>query len=128
MAPYAISEYEYWERQEGWNGHRIWDETQKGGRACRRDKAKKIIWVSPELVFPILGAMSEFVQEVSDGKWIISKTSLFKPQEMIARAVAQFRSVESDPMQMGRSAGAYDALRIYPSTIVEVMRDMKGKT
>jgi hypothetical protein len=45
---------------------------------------------------------------------------------MIARAVAQFRSIDSDPMQMGRSAGAYDALRIYPATIVEVMQDMKA--
>jgi hypothetical protein len=28
-------------------------------------------------------------------------------------------------MQMGRNAGAYDALRIYPGTLVEVMRDMR---
>ena len=69
--------------------------------------------------------MSEFVEEASPNKWVISKPSLFKPTEMIARAVAQFRSVDSDPMQMGRSAGAYDALRIYPGTLVEVMRDMK---
>lgn len=126
IAPYAIEEYEFWERHEGWNGHHIWEETKKGGRAVRRDKAKKIVWVSPGLVFPVLGAMSEFVEEVSPGKWEISKPSLFKPTEMIARAVAQFRSVDGDPMQMGRSAGAYDALRIYPGTLVEVMRDMKA--
>jgi AIPR protein len=125
IAPYAIAEYEYWERHEGWNGHHIWDETKKGGRACRRDKANKIVWVSPGLVFPIVGAMSEFVEEKSPYKWKISKPGLFKPGEMITRAVAQFRGLDSDPMQMGRSAGAYDALRIYPSTIVEVMRDMK---
>jgi hypothetical protein len=125
IAPYAIAEYEYWERHDGWNGKYIWDETDKGGRACRRDKTKRIVWVSPGLVFPILGAMSEFVEEKAPGKWAISKPDLFKPVEMIARTVAQFRSVNSDPMQMGRSAGVYDALRIYPSTIVEVMRDMK---
>lgn len=126
MAPYAIEEYEYWERHDGWNGHRVWEETKKGGRACRRDKRTgRIVWVSPGLVFPIMGAMSEFVEETEPGKWRISKPSLFKPTEMIARAVAQFRSLDSDPMQMGRSAGAYDALRIYPSTIVEVMRDIK---
>jgi len=127
MAPYAIEEYEYWERHEGWNGQYIWDETKKGGRACRRDKSGKIVWVSPGLVFPILGAMSEFVEEKSN-KWLIYKPSLFKPTEMIARAVAQFRGVESDPMQMGRSAGTYDALRIYPATIVEVIRDMKKES
>ena len=125
IAPYAITEYAYWERHEGWNGHHIWDETKKGGRARRRDKDKKIVWVSPGLVFPILGAMSEFVEEKSPGRWAISKPKIFKPGEMIARAVAQFRGAESDPMLMGRSPGAYDALRIYPSTLVEVMRDMK---
>jgi len=125
MAPYAIEEYDFWESHESWNGHRVWEETKKGGRACRRDKRTgKIVWVSPGLVFPIMGAMGEFVEETTPGKWRISKPSLFKPTEMIARAVAQFRSLDSDPMQMGRSAGAYDALRIYPATIVEVMRDI----
>lgn len=125
IAPTAIAEYEYWENHEGWNGHRVWEETKKGGRACRRDRRTgRIVWVSPGLVFPIVGAMSEFVVQ-KDGEWTIDKPTLFKPSEMIARAVSQFRSVDSDPMLMGRSAGAYDALRIYPSTLVEVMRDME---
>lgn len=126
MAPYAITEYEYWEKHEGWNGHKIWEETKKGGRACRRDKAGKIVWVSPGLVFPLMGAMSEFVDRNGDNKWAIKKPQIFKPTEMVARTVAQFRALDSDPMQMGRSAGAYDALRIYPSTLVEVMKDMKA--
>ncbi len=127
IAPLAIEEYEYWERNESWNGHHIWEETNKGGRACRRDKTGKIIWVSPGLVFPIVGAMSEFVVEKPKGNWMISKPSLFKPADMIARAVSQFRGVNGDPMQMGRDVGVYDALRIYPGTIVEVMRDMKAE-
>jgi hypothetical protein len=45
---------------------------------------------------------------------------------MIARAVQQFRGKQSDPMQMGRDAGVYDALRIYPHTLVEVMKDVNG--
>lgn len=126
MAPHAISEYEYWERHEAWNGHKIWEETKKGGRACRRDKYGKIVWVSPGLVFPLMGAMSEFVEQLPSGTWAIQKPAIFKPGEMVARAVAQFRALDSDPMQMGRSAGAYDALRIYPSTLVEVMKDMKA--
>ncbi|MGC2301391.1 MAG: AIPR family protein [Acidobacteriaceae bacterium] len=127
IAPHAISEYEFWESHAAWNGHHIWDETKKGGRACRRDDNNKIVWVSPGIIFPIVGAMSEFVARDSSEKWKIAKPKLFKPQEMIARAVKQFRSVDSDPMQMGRSPGVYDALRIYPSTIVDVMREMKGK-
>jgi hypothetical protein len=126
IAPFAIEEFEYWSQHPSWNGHHIWDETKKGGRACRRDGNNKIVWVSPGLVFPILGAMSEFVEECAPGKWKIMKPKIFKPHEMVACAVKQFRGVSSDPMQMGRYAGAYDAMRIYPSTLVEVMRDIKN--
>ncbi len=125
IAPYAIREYGYWERHKAWNGHHIWDETKKGGRACRRDEQNKIIWISPGLIFPILGAMSEFVEEKAPGKWSIEKPDFFEPATMIGNAVAQFRNKGSDPMLMGRDAGVYDALRIYPSTIVKVIRDMK---
>jgi hypothetical protein len=124
IAPHAIAEYEYWESHEAWNGKRIWEETKKGGRACRREKSGHIVWVSPGLVFPIVGGMSEFVQKKEDGSWVIERPALFRPNEMIMRAVSQFRSVDGDPMQMGRSAGVYDALRIYPATIIEVMKDM----
>lgn len=125
MAPYAIEEYQYWERHPAWNGHNIWEETKKGGRACRRDKKTgKIVWVSPGLIFPILGAVSEFVTQTSPGHWTIDKPRLFKPAEMISKAADQFRNVDSDPMQMGRNAGVYDALRIYPGTIAEVIREM----
>jgi hypothetical protein len=51
---------------------------------------------------------------------------MFSDAEMITRAVAQFRTVNSDPMLMGRSAGVYDALRIYPSTIVSVMKQISA--
>lgn len=125
IAPQALQEYAYWERHHDWHGQRIWEETKKGGRACRRDPdTGKVAWVSPGLIFPILGAMSEFVVNVK-GRWMLKKPSLFKPSEMISRAVNQFRALSSDPMQMGRSAGAYDAVRIYPRTIVEVMRDIE---
>lgn len=128
IAPLAIKEYLFWEGHEAWNGNHVWEETKKGGRACHRDKTTgKIDWVSPGLVFPIVGAMSEFVEKNDSGIWYINKPALFKPAEMIARAVSQFRSVNSDPMQMGRSAGTYDALRIYPSTIVSVIREMKAE-
>jgi hypothetical protein len=128
IAPYALEENEYWEKHDAWNGQRVWEETKKGGRACRRDKNKRIIWVSPGIIFPIIGAMSQFVQEESPCEWRVVKPRIFKPGEMIASAIAQFRSdtVNSDPMLMGRSSGVYDALRIYPRTLVEVMSDMKA--
>ncbi|OFW28183.1 MAG: hypothetical protein A3H97_02555 [Acidobacteria bacterium RIFCSPLOWO2_02_FULL_65_29] len=125
IAPYAIKEYGFWESHDSWSGHHIWEETKKGGRACRRDDKNKIVWVSPGLLFPILGAMSEFVEQSSEGQWRIKKPKRFKPDEMIKRAVSQFRAHSSDPMAMGRSEAAYDALRIYPQTLVEVMREME---
>jgi len=123
IAAYAITENTFWETNESWNGHRLWEETKKAGRVCRRAKGGKIVWVSPALVFPILGAMSEFVQQGANGKWQIAKPNIFKPDEMVRRAVSQFRSYNSDPMLMGRNPAVYDALRIYPSTLIEVMRD-----
>ena len=126
IAPHALDEYDYWECHDAWNGHRVWEETKKGGRACRRNETGKVDWISPGLIYPIMGAMSEFAQKGSRKKWHIAKPSRFRPKEMVARAVAQFRAHDSDPMSMGRSAGAYDALRIYPKTLVEVLKDVAG--
>lgn len=125
IAPFAIREYKLWETSDAWNGHYVWSETKKGGRACRRDEDNRIEWVSPGLVFPILGAMGEFVVQTKDGEWRIKKPKQFKPEEMIKRCISQFRAHGSDPMAMGRSEAAYDALRIYPQTLVEVMREMQ---
>lgn len=127
IAPYAIKEYGFWESHDAWNGHHLWEETKKGGRACRRDNQNRIVWVSPGLLFPILGAMSEFIEKGNDGKWCIKKPKRFKSDEMIRRAVSQFRAHGSDPMAMGRSEAAYDALRIYPQTLVDVMREMENE-
>lgn len=123
IAPHALLEYSHWESHADWNGHKIWSETKKGGRAVKRDrKSGKIAWVSPGLIFPLMGAMSAFSVKKKNG-WELSKPSLFKESEMILRAVSQFRAHGSDPMLMGRSEAAYDALRIYPQTLVEVLRD-----
>ena len=125
IAPHALAEYEKWERHPEWNGHKIWSETKKGGRAVRRDKkTQKIIWVSPGILFPLMGAMSEFAAKDANGHWCLKTPSRFKEGEIIQRAVNQFRAFNSDPMYMGRSEAAYDALRIYPQTLVEVLREM----
>jgi AIPR protein len=125
MAGQSLREYQYWEQHPGWNGKQIWEETKKGGRAVRRDKNGKVVWVSPGLIFPIMNAISAFVVQDEEGKWKIDKPKLFKPDEMIRKAVAQFRALESNPMDMGRSESAYEALLTYPQTIAEVMRDFR---
>lgn len=126
MAPVAWREYTYWESHSGWNNKYIWEQTQKGGRVVRRDKKNKIVWVSPGIVFPVMKAMSAFVRQDSDGRWVLDKPSLFKPDDMIRRAVAQFRAHDSNPMDMGRSESGYEALLTYPETIVEVMKSAEA--
>lgn len=124
MAPYALLEYHKWEAHSAWNGHHIWDETKKGGRAVRRDPNNKINWVSPGIIFPLLAAQSEFAVKDAGGQWSLKKPTRFREDEMVLRTVNQFRAHNSDPMVMGRSEAAYDALRIYPQTLVEVLREL----
>lgn len=125
IAPHALREYQFWETHSAWSGHRIWEATKKGGRAVRREKkTNKIVWVSPGLLFPLMGAMSEFAARDQKGRWCVRKPARFRPDEMIQKAVNQFRAHNSDPMYMGRDEAAYDALRIYPQTLMEVLRDM----
>lgn len=124
MAPVAWREYNYWESHSGWNNKYIWEQTQKGGRVVRRDRKSKIVWVSPGIVFPVVKALSAFVEQDADGLWKLNKPSLFKPDDMIRRAVAQFRAHDSNPMLMGRRESAYEALLTYPETITEVMRNV----
>jgi hypothetical protein len=128
IAPHALLEYEKWTSHAGWNGHRIWEETKKGGRAVKRDKKTgKISWVSPAILFPVMGALSEFATRDSYGKWKLKMPSRFKEDEMLKRAVSQFRAYGSDPILMGRSEAAYDALRIYPQTLMEVLREIESE-
>jgi len=124
IAPHAYRENKMWETHDGWMGHRLWETTKKGGRACRRDKkTNKVVWVAPGLVFPILSAVSEFIVQGEDGKWAIRKPSQFEPAALIAHAAKQFRSNGSDTSALGRNSGAYEALRTYPETLMKVLRD-----
>jgi hypothetical protein len=127
IAPFAYQEYRKWESHPAWNGHRIWDETKKGGRAVKRNGGNKIKWVSPGILFPLMGALSEFANTDKSGHWRLKMPKRFKEEELVKRAVNQFRAHNSDPMTMGRSEAAYDALRIYPQTLVEVLRDIEAE-
>jgi hypothetical protein len=125
IAPFAVKEYEYWQTHAAWNGHNLYEVTKKGGRAFRRNKNGKINWAAPGLVFPILGAMSDFcTQDPKTGRWMVSKPGVFKPEEMVRHAVRQFRAHGLDPMQMGRSEAAYDALHVYTETLLDALRSV----
>ncbi|MCL4855123.1 MAG: AIPR family protein [Bryobacteraceae bacterium] len=128
VGPIAVREYRYWEQHEGWNGHRLHEYGKKsdkphGGRPIKRDKTTgKVIWVAPGILFPIMSALSAFVRQ-KNGGWLLDKPTLFKEDELIRRAVQQFRALERDVALMGRSEAAYDALSIYTETIATVLAE-----
>ena len=127
MAPVAIKEYRYWQAHEAWNGHRLHEfgknsDRPHGGRPVRRDKANKVNWVAPGILFPIMSALSAFVRK-KGGVWVLDKPSLFKEEELIRRAVQQFRALDREVAVMGRSEAAYDALSIYTETIATVLAE-----
>jgi len=126
IAPIAVKEYRKWEAHDGWNGHRLHErgrsgEKPIGGRPVRRDKKTgKVVWVAPGILFPVMSALSAFVIRKS-GRWFLEKPELFKEEELIRRAVQQFRALDREVTVMGRSEAAYDALSIYTETIATVL-------
>jgi hypothetical protein len=126
IAVKAIREYRSWELSEHWVGHRIWESTQQGGRTCKRDKNGNIVWMSPGIMYPLMSAMSEFVQQDENGEWQINKPKQFKPSQMIDKTVAEFRSNSnsSKPMLMGRNPSAYSNVRTYPETLMQLLEDL----
>jgi AIPR protein len=128
IGPIAVREYRHWEQHEGWNGHRLHEYGKKsdkphGGRPVRRDTVTgRVNWVAPGILFPIMSALSAFVRQ-KNGQWVLEKPDLFKEDELIRRAVQQFRALEREVSLMGRSEAAYDALSIYTETIAAVLAE-----
>lgn len=121
MAPTAYDLYNRWVANPAWNKMKIWEITKKGGRACKRDSNGRITWLAPGIMFPLIGALSEFVALGKDGKYFLDVPSVFNEDKMIERATKIFRNHESDPMAMGRSEDAYDALRFYTETVKDLV-------
>jgi hypothetical protein len=67
-----------------------------------------------------MSALSAFVTREA-GHWILAQPELFKEDELIRRAVQQFRALNREVTAMGRSEQAYDALSIYTETIASVL-------
>jgi len=124
VAPLAINEYDAWEKSDHWVGHRIWEDTLKGGRACKRDEHGNIVWMSPGIMYPLMGAMSEFVLQDEKGNWVIQKPAQFKPNSMVEKTIKVFRDLDSKPMMMGRSLLAYSNLSEYPRMLLDLLEDL----
>jgi AIPR protein len=126
IAPIAVKEYRRWEGHDSWNGHRLHEHGKSGdkpvgGRPVRRDKKTgKVVWVAPGILFPVMSSLSAFVKE-EGGRWVLDKPDLFREEELVRRAVQQFRALSREVTVMGRSEAAYDALSIYTETIASVL-------
>lgn len=121
IAPIVWKEYERLNSLDSWNGHHLHESTKQGGRAIRRDEKKRVCWVAPGILFPMIRALSAFVVKDDKGKWSLDFPELFRRDELVLRAVKQFRSHELDPYVMGRSVGAYEALSTYTETIMQLL-------
>lgn len=118
MAATAIKEFEYWQNGEMFNGKSIRAEVSDGQkkRTFRRDKkGGKIVWVSPGIIFPILSSLRHFVIQ-KNGKWVLEKPEIFEEAELVDAALEQWRASGTNPMWLGRSAGAYSALNFVTRT------------
>jgi hypothetical protein len=109
IAPYAWKAYQEYRSHPAWRGKRL----RKDTKAVKR-KPNQEITIADGLVFPIISALSLFVRR-KDGHWILTKPNVFNDEDLIEAAVEQFREgCNSDPVVMGRSAGAYQSLMLVP--------------
>jgi hypothetical protein len=127
IAPLIWKEFERLNSHEAWNGHHLHETTKHGGRAVRRDARKRVNWVAPGILFPMIKALSAFARRDSKDHWSIKYPELYQDEELISRAVKQFRGHDLDPYAMGRSVGAYEGLATYTETIVQVLELVAAK-
>lgn len=105
IAPYAWRAYQDYRVHPAWKGKRLRRET----KAVKRKPNQEII-IADGLVFPMVSALSLFVHK-RNGIWSLEKPPVFRDEMLIEAAVEQFREAcNSDPVVMGRSAGAYQSL------------------
>lgn len=105
MAPHAWKAYQDYRTHPGWKGKRLRRETK-----AVKHKPNQEITIADGLVFPMVSALSLFVHK-RNGHWTLVKPPVFRDDMLIEAAVEQFREAcDSDPIIMGRSAGAYQSL------------------
>jgi len=108
LAGIAWREYLRWQRHPAWAGRRL-----KGAKQIKRYKTGHT--VADGIVFPIIGAMSEFVKkDVKTGKYTFEVPNIFEDEAMIDAAREQLSGSSGNPMLMARTAGVYSALALIP--------------
>lgn len=107
LAGPAWSEYLKWQRHPAWAGKYL-----KGTKQIKRAKGGH--QVADGIIFPILGAISEFVKKDASGRWVIEVANIFEDEAMIDAAREQLSATNGNPMLMARTSGVYSALALIP--------------
>lgn len=118
MVGTAYEEYLKWRHHEGWDGKRMYERT----KAIKRDRSGKVppITVADGIIFPILAAMSYFVEQSKKprGSWKLNVPDAFDEHIMITIALSVFHNRQSKPSVMGSSAEVYNTLSAVPQALV----------
>jgi hypothetical protein len=115
LAGPAWKEYLRWRHHPDWAGRRLREST----RAIRRTDAGYT--VSDGVIFPILSAMSLFVEkDAATGKYRLELPEVFEEQDMIEAARDQLTAHKGNPMLMGRNAAVYEAMTMLTRMVLRV--------
>jgi len=103
MAGSAWKLYEQWKAHPGFRGTRL--------RSIERENGE-VANVPDGIVFPILGALSAFVNRNREGWWKFQPVERFDERELIdAAAQVYIEIADHNPQTMGKSKACYSALQ-----------------
>lgn len=120
MAGQAWKEYLKWRHHSKWHGKYL----KETSRQVTRSDTE--LTVSDGVIFPILAAMSHFVDR-GKKKWAVTAPSFFDEEEMIEAARDQLSAHAGSPMLMGRDAAVYDTLSLLPKMVLRLTERMQSR-
>ena len=120
MAGLAWKEYLKWRHHKKWHGKYL----KEPNRQVMRSESD--LTVSDGVIFPILAAMSYFVDKVK-GKWIVNVPAFFDEEEMIDAARDQLTGHSGSPMLMGRDSTVYDTLAALPKMVLRLTERLQAR-
>jgi hypothetical protein len=96
-----------WRLYEKWKNHQGFQGTGIKNGVIREDDGRTIKEVQDGLVFPILAALSVFVDKIK-GRWQIRIPATFDDKDLIQTAIQAYQRIaNSNPWNMGKDRGCY---------------------
>lgn len=106
MAGIAWRTYQFWRRHPDAEGFHF----RENAKHVKRDKEGRIVAIADGIIFPILASLSSFVKKDPKGHWKLTPPDVFRDKSLISCARRQLKA-HKGPIMMGRSEGAYEALK-----------------